>query len=58
MFSAGPVNARGFHPGPTLSPLLTPKEGEEQATCPAPDCGSLYTDLVERTVLVYCRQVM
>ncbi len=57
MFSAGPLNSKGRHSGPVLSPLLVPTDGSDQVVCAWRGCEATYTDLVERVVTVYCRQV-
>jgi len=57
MYSAGPLTPQGFQTGPLLSPDMTPPDGHTEKLCPVPGCGGKFDTLVERTVLVYTRQV-
>ncbi len=52
-----PLTNRGHYKGPQLSPDMTPPEGQAEKLCPAPGCGSPFTDHVERHVTVYTREV-
>jgi len=58
MYSVGPVNHKGLHTGPVLTPDMSVDEGEPEKTCPWAQCGAKYTNMVERKVIVYTRQVI